>query len=318
MARKIDHSLLDRAKINKKDEFYTQLADIERELAHYEKHFRNKTVFCNCDDVRKSDFYRYFVENFERLGLKKVICACYGKIGRDLFSDGEAAFYYEFTGKEAKYPSLEDVVYFKGDGDFRSGESVELLRQADIVVSNPPFSLFREYISQLDRYRKKFLVIGNINAITYKEVFGLIRENKVWMGVNMGRGISGFIVPEDYELYGLETKIGDAGERIVSPNNCMWLTNLDNACRHEFIPLIKEYRGNEAAYPKFDNYDAINVGRTRDIPFDYKGVMGVPITFLHKFNPDQFKIVKFRKGNDEKDLTVGGKPTYFRILIQSR
>lgn len=318
MARKIDHSLLDRAKINKKDEFYTQFADIERELAHYEKHFRNKTVFCNCDDVRKSNFYRYFVENFERLGLKKVICACYGKIGRDLFSDGEAAFYYEFTGKEAKYPSLEDVVYFKGDGDFRSGESVELLRQADIVVSNPPFSLFREYISQLDRYRKKFLVIGNINAITYKEVFGLIRENKVWMGVNMGRGISGFIVPEDYELYGLETKIGDAGERIVSPNNCMWLTNLDNACRHEFIPLIKEYRGNEAAYPKFDNYDAINVGRTRDIPFDYKGVMGVPITFLHKFNPDQFKIVKFRKGNDEKDLTVGGKPTYFRILIQSR
>lgn len=185
-------------------------------------------------------------------------------------------------------------------------------------ILRPPFSLFREYISQLDRYRKKFLVIGNINAITYKEVFGLIRENKVWMGVNMGRGISGFIVPEDYELYGLETKIGDAGERIVSPNNCMWLTNLDNACRHEFIPLIKEYRGNEAAYPKFDNYDAINVGRTRDIPFDYKGVMGVPITFLHKFNPDQFKIVKFRKGNDEKDLTVGGKPTYFRILIQSR
>lgn len=318
MARKIDHSLLDRAKINKKDEFYTQLADIERELAHYEKHFRNKTVFCNCDDVRKSNFYRYFVEYFDRLELKKVICACYGKSGRDLFSDGEAAFYYEFTGKEAKYPSLEDVVYFKGDGDFRSGESVELLRQADIVVSNPPFSLFREYISQLDRYRKKFLVIGNINAITYKEVFALIRENKVWMGVNMGRGISGFIVPEDYELYGLETKIGDAGERIVSPNNCMWLTNLDNACRHEFIPLIKEYRGNEATYPKFDNYDAINVGRTRDIPFDYKGVMGVPITFLHKFNPDQFKIVKFRKGNDEKDLTVGGKPTYFRILIQSR
>ncbi len=317
MARKIDHSLLDRAKINKKDEFYTQLADIERELRHYEKHFRNKTVYCNCDDARKSNFYRYFVENFERLGLKKVICACY-KSDRDLFSDGEAAFYYEFTGKEAKYPSLEDVAYFKGDGDFRSGESVELLREADIVVSNPPFSLFREYISQLDRYRKKFLVIGNINAITYKEVFALIRENKVWMGVNMGRGISGFIVPEDYELYGLETKIGEAGERIVSPNNCMWLTNLDNACRHEFIPLTREYRGNEMAYPKFDNYDAINVGRTRDIPFDYKGVMGVPITFLHRFNPEQFKIVKFRKGNDEKDLTVGGKPTYFRILIQSR
>lgn len=278
MARKVDHSLLDRAKINKKDEFYTQLADIERELAYYEQHFRNKTVFCNCDDVRKSNFYRYFTENFERLGLKKVICACYRKSDRDLFSDGGA----------------------------------------DIVVSNPPFSLFREYISQLDRYRKKFLVIGNINAITYKEVFALIRENKAWMGVNMGRGISGFIVPEDYELYGLETKIGEAGERIVSPNNCMWLTNLDNACRHGFIPLTKKYRGNEAAYPKFDNYDAINVGRTRDIPFDYKGVMGVPITFLHRFNPDQFKIVKFRKGNDEKDLRVGGKPTYFRILIQSR
>ena len=204
----------------------------------------------------------------------------------------------------------------EGDGDFRSKESIDLLKKSDIVVTNPPFSLFRDFISQLDKFKKKFLVISNINAITYKEVFALIKENKVWMGVNMGRGISGFIVPKHYELYGLETKINDLGERIVSPNNCMWLTNLDNAQRHEFIPLTKEYNGNERDYPRFDNYDAINVNKTQDIPVDYKGIMGVPITFLHKFNPNQFKIIKFRKGDDDRDLAINGKPTYFRILIQ--
>lgn len=316
MVRKIDHTLLDKAKINKKDEFYTQLSDIERELQYYKKHFKNKTVFCNCDDARVSNFYRYFVENFEQLGLKKLICACYKRNNQDLFATAERAFYFEYMGKGKKFPTMKDVVYFNGDGDFRSKESIELLKKSDIVVTNPPFSLFREFISQLEKFKKKFLVISNINAITYKEVFTLIKENKVWMGVNMGRGISGFIVPKHYELYGLETKINESGERIISPNNCMWLTNLDNAQRHEFIPLTKEYNGNENAYPHFDNYDAINVDKTLDIPMDYKGIMGVPITFLHKFNPDQFRIIKFRKGNDERDLAINGKPTYFRILIQ--
>lgn len=316
MVRKVDHSLLDNAKANKKDEFYTQLSDIERELQHYQNHFKNKTVFCNCDDARISNFYKYFVEHFEQLSLKKLICACHKKNDLGLFSKTESAFYYEYSGKEKKFPTLKDVSFFKGDGDFRSKESIELLKKADIVVTNPPFSLFREYISQLDKYKKKFLIISNINAITYKEVFALIKENKIWMGVNMGRGISGFIVPKHYELYGLETKINESGERIVSPNNCMWLTNLDNAQRHEFIPLTKEYHGNETAYPRFDNCNAINVNKTQDIPMDYKGIMGVPITFLHKFNPDQFKIIKFRKGDDERDLAINGKPTYFRILIQ--
>ena len=214
MVRKVDHSLLDNAKINKKDEFYTQLSDIERELQYYKKHFKNKTVFCNCDDARISNFYKYFVEHFEQLGLKRLICACYKKNDSDLFFKAEAAFYYEYTGKGKKCPTLKDVSFFKGDGDFRSKESIDLLKKADIVVTNPPFSLFREYISQLEKYNKKFLIISNINAITYKEVFALIKENKVWMGVNMGRGISGFIVPKHYKLYGLETKINEVTDSV--------------------------------------------------------------------------------------------------------
>jgi hypothetical protein len=162
------------------------------------------------------------------------------------------------------------------------------------------------------------LIIGNINAITYKEIFKLIKENKAWLGINIGRGISGFIVPEHYELYGTETRIDNSGNRIISPNNCLWLTNLDNFKRHEDIELTKRYFGNEVQYPKYDNYDGININKTQDIPIDYKGYMGVPITFLHKFNPDQFEIIKFRKGNDDKDLSVNGKCPYFRILIKNK
>ena len=192
-----------------------------------------------------------------------------------------------------------------------------MLKQADIVVTNPPFSLFREYVAQLIENNKKFLIIGNINAITYKEIFKLIKENKVWLGVNMGRGISGFIVPDHYELYGTEARIDNLGNRIISPNNCLWLTNLDTSKRHEDIILSKTYYGNECEYPKFDNYDAINVNKTKDIPVDYNGIMGVPITFLHKFNPKQFELVKFRKGNDDKDLSINGNCPYFRILIKN-
>lgn len=207
---------------------------------------------------------------------------------------------------------------FKGDGDFRSLECVELLNYADVVVTNPPFSLFREHLSQIIKHDKQFLIIGNINAITYKEVFHLIQSNRIWLGVHLGRGISGFKVPEHYELYGTETSISPEGERIISPNNCLWLTNLDVKTRHNLLPLTKMYRGNEAFYPKFDNYNGINVNKTQDIPMDYDGAIGVPITFLHKYNPSQFEIIQFRKGDDGKDLSINGKCPYFRILIKHK
>ncbi len=312
------------AKSSKKDEFYTQLSDIERELKHYKEHFKNKVVFCNCDDPRNSNFFNYFAYNFENLGLKKLLTTCYKKQEKDLFIQKESqnGVFLEYLGEknENKIPDAEEIgiKYLKEDGDFRSQESIELLKQSDIIVTNPPFSLFREYVEQLIKYEKKFLIIGNINAITYKEIFKLIKENKAWLGINMGRGISGFIVPEHYELYGTEARIDDLGNRIISPNNCLWLTNLDTSKRYEDIILSKKYEGNESQYPIFDNYDAININKTKDIPMDYKGIMGVPITFLHKFNPDQFEIIKFRKGNDNKDLSINGKCPYFRILIRNK
>lgn len=324
MARKVQRSGLTTAKANKKDEFYTQLIDIEKELKHYSAHFKNKVIFCNSDDPRKSNFFNYFASNFENLGLKKIITACYKNQESDLFiqKDSGNACFLEYTGNKSGNNIPDDgeidTVSFKEDGDFRSAESIELLKKSDIVVTNPPFSLFREFVDQLVKHDKKFLIIGNINAITYKEIFKLIKNNKAWLGINLGRGISGFIVPEYYELYGTEARIDSLGNRIVSPNNCLWLTNLDTSKRHEDIVLSKTYYGNEDEYPKYDNYDAINVNKTKDIPVDYKGAMGVPITFLHKFNPEQFEIVKFRKGNDDKDLSINGICPYFRILIRNK
>lgn len=324
MARNATNKLLKKAKKSKNDEFYTQLSDIENELQYYKNHFKNKVVYCNCDDPLVSNFFNYFALNFKELGLKKLIASCYKEQENGLFNTSmkevENGYFIEYDGKnyEKDKISLNDVTYFDGDGDFRSSESIELLKQSDIVVTNPPFSLFREYIAQLIKYDKKFLTIGNINAITYKEIFKLIKENKAWLGINLGRGISGFIVPEHYELYGTEAGIDSSGNRIVSPNNCLWLTNLDIKKRHEDIQLTKQYFGNEKEYPKYDNYDGINVNKTKDIPLDYDGYMGVPITFLHKFNPDQFEIIKFRKGNDEKDLSINGKCPYFRILIKNK
>jgi hypothetical protein len=339
------NSDLHKAKVARKDEFYTQLSDIERELRYYEGHFQGKVVYCNCDDPHESNFFNYFVRNFNRLGLKKLVATCY--IGSPIANTQFSLFDYESEdNRTTRVPhkieitkatcidrndgvDLTDVkllldsnenylTRLEGDGDFRSRECVDLLKRSDVVVTNPPFSLFREYVEQLVTHGKKFLIIGNINAITYKEIFKLIKENKVWLGVNMGRGISGFIVPDHYELYGTETRVNSSGDRIISPNNCLWLTNLDTSRRHEDIALSKTYRGNEGAYPKFDNYDAINVNRTKDIPMDYDGVMGVPITFLHKYNPEQFELVKFRKGNDDKDLSIDGKCPYFRILIKRK
>jgi hypothetical protein len=320
MPRNMPRELLTAAKTNKKDEFYTQLTDIESELKHYEKLFNNKVVYCNCDDPRISNFFKFFSTNFERLGLKKLIAACYKEQEINLFSDKEpeSAVYLECTGNNYCNSVDRNIKPFIEYGDFRSIESIELLKQSDIVVTNPPFSLFREYVDQLIKYDKKFLLIGNINAITYKEIFKLIKENKAWLGINLGRGISGFIVPDHYELYGTEVQIDGDGNRIISPNNCLWLTNLDTSKRHEDIVLNKTYSGNETQYPKYDNYDAINVDKTQDIPMDYSGYIGVPITFLHKFNPEQFEIVKFRKGNDDKDLSINGKCPYFRIIIKNK
>lgn len=301
MARKAGQATLHKAKVGKNDEFYTQRCDIERELVHYEQHFAGKVVLCNCDH-KESNFVRYFADNFARLGLKKLLCTCY-------VPGGHGAEHC-FDGVTWQTRALA------GDGDFRSDECQVILKSADIVVTNPPFSLFRPFLSQLSSYHKQFLVICNINAITYQDVFTLIERNKTWLGINMGRGISGFIVPEHYELYGQEAKINDLGQRIVATNNCMWLTNLDHTRRHDFLPLTEHYVGQEEKYPLYDNCSAINVSRTSDIPCDYEGLMGVPITFLHKFNPEQFALVRFRKGDDGKDLRIAGKPTYFRILIK--
>lgn len=319
MPRKVRHSLLTSAKICKNDEFYTQLADIERELKHYERHFMGKTVLCNCDDYRTSNFVKYFQSNFQKLGLKSLFAVAYKNQERDLFSQdvSEKATVAEYRGG-ATGAGAFDVRELSGDGDFRSKESMEILKKADIVVTNPPFSLFREYLAQLMAYEKKFLVIGNINAITYREIFQLIKENRIWLGVNLGRGISGFIVPPQYELYGTETKIDESGNRIVATNNCLWLTNLDHDQRHECIRLTKRYYGHESEFLSYDNFDGINVDNTKDIPLDYTGVVGVPITFLHKFNPMQFEIIKFRKGDDGKDLSINGKCPYFRILIRRK
>lgn len=322
MTRKASNTLLQQAKKSKSDEFYTQLCDIERELRYYENSFAGKIVYCNCDDPKTSNFVRYFAIHFKSLQLRKLIASCYKEQKNDLFQPqkGESGCYLEYLGEtdDKGTPLLKEIKYFNGDGDFRSKESIELLKQSDIVVTNPPFSLFREFVAQIIRHNKQFLIIGNVNAITYKEIFNLIQQNKIWLGVNLGRGISGFIVPEQYQAYGTEVKVNDKGQTIISTNNCLWLTNLELEQRHAYIKLTKRYSSNEDKYKKFDNCDGINVDKTQDIPEDYSGLMGVPITFLHKYNPDQFEIVRFRKGDDGKDLRINGKCPYFRILIRNR
>ncbi|AUQ81126.1 adenine-specific methyltransferase EcoRI family protein [Phaeobacter inhibens] len=322
MGRAGSNSLLHAAKKSKNDEFYTQLSDIERELEHYEGQFEGKVVYCNCDDPHVSNFFEYFFQNFKRLGLKQLISACYQERSRDLHDTAMNAsgFFVTYSGenKEKDEVISENIAYFEGDGDFRSEESIELLKGSDVVVTNPPFSLFREYVDQLVQHQKDFLIIGNVNAITYKEIFKLIKDDGAWLGINLGRGISGFIVPEHYGLYGTEVRIDEKENRIVSPNNCLWLTSLDHAHRHHDIDLTKTYYGCEREYPQYDNYDAINVNKTKDIPKDFQGIMGVPITFLHKYNPDQFELIKFRKGDDDRDLSINGKCPYFRILVRNR
>jgi len=284
------------AKATKQDEFYTQLSDIEKELRHYTAHFKNKTVLCNCDDPKVSNFFHYFSHNFEKLKLKKLITTCYKNCDADLFSKhkDDRGIYLEYKGDKDgnRVPDPEEIGIhkLKGDGDFRSPECVKLLNQADIIVTNPPFSLFREYIDQLIAKKKKFLVIANHNAITYKEIFALLKANKIWLGYSHPVA---FIVPDHYKMREVRSWRDADGTNWRSLGNACWFTNLDIAKRHEDLILYKTY--NRKDYPKYDNYDAVEVSKFADIPSDYDGVMGVPITFLDKHNPDQFEIVGITK-----------------------
>lgn len=325
--KKVLNKNLHSAKKGKNDEFYTQLEDIERELKHYKEHFRGKVVYCNCDDPRVSNFFHYFSYNFEKLGLKKLITICYKNQSRDLFSDNqsEVAIYLEYNGDKNgdNVPNVEEIGVhtLKGDGDFRSQESIELLKQADIVVTNPPFSLFREYVAQLMAYDKKFIIIGHQNALTYKEIFPFIKENKMWLGYGFKRNCAHFI-NKHYEDYATDI---DHKEGMIRVSGIQWYTNLDIKKRHEDLIMYKTYSNEE--YPKYDNYDAIEVSKTVEIPMDYDGVMGVPITFMNKYNPEQFEIIGCsyeygRPANWDKSInmnvTINGINIYKRLLIRNK
>lgn len=327
------NKLLNTAKTAKKDEFYTQLSDIENELRHYRPHFKGKTVLCNCDDPRVSNFFKYFALNFEILGLKRLIATCYKNNEPDLFSMNscEQAVYIIYdgdkNGNRVPDPSEMEVLPLKGDGDFRSEECIELLKQADVVCTNPPFSLFREYVAQLMQYDKKFIIVGNQNALHYSEIFPLIKDDKIWLGYGFKGGATHFI-----SKYEDVATAGDHKEGMIRVSGVIWLTNLEIQKRHETLILYKTY--NTSDYPKYDNYDAINVDRTQDIPVDYYGAMGVPDTFLDKYNPDQFEIIglgcgdlakqigikKNYRGRTDVAYTVNGKHTcpYSRIIIRRK
>ncbi|GHT09727.1 putative adenine-specific methylase [Planctomycetales bacterium] len=289
---------LNSAKKEKNDEFYTQLTDIANELRHYRRHFQGKTVLCNCDDPRVSNFFRYFFSSFCDIGLKKLIAVCYKNLNPDLFSQhkDEQAVYCIYDGKgrtsDMGY-NLEEFLKqnewgtLKGDGDFRTDECIELLKQADIVVTNPPFSLFREYVAQLIEYGKKFVIVGHQNAITYKEIFPLIKSNKIWLGYGFN-GMAAHFINVHYEDY---ATAGDHQEGMIRVSGVHWFTNLEIDKRYDEMTFYKIYTPEE--FPKYDNYDAIEVSKTMNIPTpeSYDGIMGVPITFLDKYNPEQFEII---------------------------
>ena len=338
---------LSAARTAKKDEFYTQLPDIERELQHYWQHFRGKTILCNCDDPYESNFFKYFALHFNQLGLKKLICTCYNGSpvqGNELliqfeeFDSEPKKIAYKVEITEVKDLNgdgaidLSDVRYLLQNdrnvlstlktGDFRSDECEELLKEADIVVTNPPFSLFREYVAQLMKHNKKFIIVGNQNAITYKEIFPYIKDNRLWLGYGFKGAAAHFMSP-----YEDTATAGDHRKGMIRVSGVMWFTNLEIPKRNEELDLVCRY--SPEAYPKYDNYDAIEVGRTADIPCDYDGVMGVPITFLDKYCPTQFKIAGasesegkgFSCGLWHKDSpiaqpVVNGKRTYKRIFIK--
>lgn len=332
----------------KKDEFYTQLSDIEKELKNYKEYFRNKVVFCNCDDPYESNFFKYFALNFNTLGLKKLISTCYagspiveeqlslldikGLIIKKTYQ--KQPYKIEITEVEDSNGDgaidLSDVEYLlknkkntlallKEDGDFRSDECIELLKESDIVVTNPPFSLFREYIAQLFEYNKKFLIIGNINAISYKEVFPLLKENKLWLGESIHSGDREFRVPDSYPLNAAGSRVDENGNKYIRVKGVRWFTNIDYEKRHEDLILYKKYSTDE--YPKFDTYDAININKTSEIPCDYFDKMGVPLTFIDKYSPDQFSIIgELHHGSDNiydfAKPVLNGKELYVRIIIE--
>lgn len=346
---------LNAAKVAKKDEFYTEMIDIERELPHYWQHFRGKVVFCNCDDPYESNFFKYFALHFNHLGLKKLICTCYNGSpvqGNELvidfgdFSDEPKKIAYKVVITEVKdlngdgAVDLSDVRYLLQNdknvisilktGDFRDPECIELLKEADIVVTNPPFSLFREYIAQLMEYGKKFLIVGSSNAIHYKEIFPLIKRNELWIGYKIGD--MSFRVPEDYEPRGTRYWQDENGQKWRSLGNICWFTNLDHNKRHEELDLVCHYSPED--YPTYDNFDAIDVGKVQEIPDDYDGVMGVPDTILGQLNPEQFEIIglgsgdlakqagvgKNYRGRTDLAFTINGKHKcpYSRILIRNK
>ena len=307
------------AKATKNDEFYTQLEDIENELKYYKDYFKGKVVYCNCDgflNKEKSNFFMYFSLNYEFLGLKGLICTKYNPNGK-----GKKYEYYgDLNGNN--YPDEEEVFTseLEGDGDFRSEECIGLLKKCDIVCTNPPFSLFRQYVAQLFEYKKDFLIIGNVNAISYKEVFPLIKENKMWLGVSSFNKGMYFGVPDDYtyaDTYKFDREWNR--KKVMRVSSICWFTNLDHKKRHEELLLYKKYNTEE--YPKYDNYDAIEVGKTKDIPMDYNGIMGVPITFLDKYCPEQFEIVGQMMTTKVTEFNFGypyidGKKKFARLLIK--
>ena len=288
---------LNDAKKAKKDEFYTTYSDVYNEVIHYKKHFEDKVIFCNCNDSEESAFWKVFLCHFEEFKLKKLIAT--------YFID-EQGYKLEYDGKEVRKEEIE------GEGDFRSDASLELLKQSDIVVTNPPFSLFREYVATLMKYNKQFLIIGNINAITYKEIFPLIKENRLWLGVSIHSGDRKFYVPDNYPLKASGCGIDNNGKKYICVKGVRWFTNIDHTKRHRPLEMGYVYNGYEYMYPKYDNYDAINVDKICQMPCDYNGVMGVPITFIDKYDPEQFEIIGMLHPY------INSKALYKRILIQKK
>lgn len=335
------HKGLIKANKAKKDEFYTNYDVIQSELNFYEKKFDGKTVLCNCDDPFESNFAKFFLRNFNYLKLKRLICTSY--VGSpvagtqlslfdnyDIEQHGYVLDTTQVPMKNGRGVTDDDisallhkkgiVKQLKGNGDYASDECLKYLDESDIVVTNPPFSKFRPYLATLIKHNKKFLIIGNVNAITYKEVFPLIKNNQIWLGASIHSGDREFRVPDDYPLKAAGSRIDKNGVKYIRVKGVRWFTNLDYKQRHEDLILYKHYLPNE--YPKYDNYNGINVDKTADIPMDFNGAMGVPITFLDKYSPEQFKLIKFRKGDDNKDLryTIDGetKQPYFRIIIKNK
>ena len=299
---------LTNARTGKKDEFYTQYEDIEKEMEYHKNSFKDKIVYCNCDDPTWSAFWNYFHKNFNTLGLKKLISTHY--------KEDDTSYKMVYEGGDDKNINIGNITPLEGNGGFQTEECLALLDEVDIVVSNPPFSLFRDYVDILIEHNKKFLILGNMNAITCKNIFPLFRDNKMWYGASIHSGNRKFIVPDDYPLTASCCGVDENGQRYIRVKGVRWFTNLDYSARYVDLPLTKKYSPDE--YPKYENCDAINVNKYRDIPSDYDNVMGVPITFIDGYNPKQFKILGLDKDftSDKKRGIINGKQLYARVFIK--